>query len=90
MLAGLLLLQQRFILPLILTLQLLVALRLLDVVSAGRGLEARRAKLKIRRASLLLFVAVNIPSLVGCWMAAIMCVSALPVCQYNPDLFADF
>ena len=90
MLAGLLLLQQRCILPLILTLQLLVALRLLDVVSAGRGLEARRAKLKIRRASLLLFVAVNIPSLVGCWIAANMCVTALPVCQHNPDLLADF
>ena len=90
MLAGLLLLQQRCILPLILTLQLLVALRLLDVVSAGRGLEARRAKLKIRRASLLLFVAVNIPSLVGCWMAANMCVAAPLVSQITPDLHADF
>jgi hypothetical protein len=89
-LAGLILLQPRYNFPLIFTLQLLVALRLLDIVSAGRGLEARRAKLKIRLVSLLLFVAVNVPSLVGCWMAANMCVAAPLVSQITPDLHADF
>ena len=42
MLAGLILLQPRYNFPLIFTLQLLVALRLLDIVSAGRGLDGGR------------------------------------------------
>jgi hypothetical protein len=47
-----------------------VALRLSDVVSVGRGDKARRFKKKIRLVFLVLFLVVNVPSLLGCWIAA--------------------
>jgi hypothetical protein len=50
--------------------QILVALRLSDMVSVGRGDKARIFKKRIRVIFLVIFVIVNIPSLIGCWIAA--------------------
>ena len=48
--------------------QLLVALRLLDLVNIGRGAKARLFKRRVRIATLVVFVLVNIPSFAGCWI----------------------
>jgi len=50
--------------------QLLVALRLLDLVNIGRGIKARLFKRRVRIVTLVVFLIVNVPSLIGCWIAA--------------------
>ena len=50
--------------------QILVALKLSDMVSVGRGNKARIFKKRIRMTFFVIFVIVNVPSLIGCWIAA--------------------
>lgn len=50
--------------------QLLVALRLLDMVNIGRGLRARVMKRRLRIVTLVACALLNAPSFVGCWIAA--------------------
>jgi hypothetical protein len=59
--------------------QILVALRLSDMVSVGRGDKARLFQKRIRMTFLVIFVIVNVPSLIGCWIAA--STYCCPVCS---------
>ncbi len=50
--------------------QLLVALRLTDMVNIGRGARARLIQRRLRIATVVACVLFNAPSFVGCWIAA--------------------
>jgi hypothetical protein len=50
--------------------QLLIALRLIDLVTIRRGARARASKRRLRIATLLAVIILNIPSFVGCWISA--------------------
>jgi hypothetical protein len=50
--------------------QLLVALRLLDMVNIGRGPRARQMKRRLRIVTLVACALLNAPSFAGCWIAA--------------------
>jgi len=52
--------------------QLLVALRLMDLVNIGRGAKARAFKRRLRIATLVVLIVVNIPSFVGCWISSVV------------------